>query len=302
MSASPVVHVGPFAPQVILDAVTGAGARLGPLEEADVAVWMDWHVERFPALPERLRWVQFPGAGVEQWTERIHQAPGVTFTSAVGVFARPVAAHALALLMAGVHRLVPSARATEWRPIGWHTLEGRTVAIVGAGAIGRALIELLLPLRARPIAVTRRGLDVPGAVRTYAAADLDEVWPIADHVVLAAPSTDATRHLVGDEQLRAMRRDAWLVNVGRGPLVDTDALVLCLRRGGIAGAALDVVDPEPLPDGHPLWREPRALISPHPGPAPADNYPHLAERVGENLRRFVAGEPLIGVIDAGLGY
>src|SRR6185503_4373722 len=114
----------------------------------------------------------------------------------------------------------------------------------------RALIRLLEPFGAEVIAVTRRGLDVPSAARTLPVDRVSEVWGAARHVVIAAPSTDGTRHLVGAAELAAMREDAWLVNVARGTLVDTDALVEALRSGAIAGAALDVTDPEPLPDGH----------------------------------------------------
>jgi phosphoglycerate dehydrogenase-like enzyme len=176
------------------------------------------------------------------------------------------------------------------------------VAIVGAGGIGRALIGLLEPFGCEVIAVTRRGRDVPGASRTLPADRLAEAWPAARHVVIAAPATAGTRHLVGARELAAMREDAWLVNIARGSLVDTDALVEALRAGAIAGAALDVTDPEPLPDGHPLWELPNALITPHVG-TPADTERGLfAERVRENVRRLVAGEPLVGVVDAEGGY
>ena len=128
------------------------------------------------------------------------------------------------------------------------------------------------------------------------------MWPRAQFVVIAAPATAATQHLVGADQLAAMREDAWLVNVARGSLVDTDALVAALAAGEIGGAALDVTDPEPLPDGHPLWSEPRALITPHVANPDATLHRYLAELVGENVRRLIADEPLASVIDTGAGY
>jgi phosphoglycerate dehydrogenase-like enzyme len=145
--------------------------------------------------------------------------------------------------------------------------------------------------------VTRRGRD-----GTIPANRLDDVWPRAHHVVLAAPATGATRHLVGADELAAMRDDAWLVNVARGSLVDTDALAAALAGGAIGGAALDVTDPEPLPDGHPLWREPRALITPHVANPDATLRRYLAELVGENIARFAAGEELRSRIDVEAGY
>ena len=120
--------------------------------------------------------------------------------------------------------------------------------------------------------------------------------------MIAAPATADTRHIIGAAELAAMREDAWLVNVARGSLVDTDALVDALARGAIGGAALDVTDPEPLPDGHPLWSEPRALITPHIANPPATLRRYLARHVQENVARFANGEPLLSVIDPEAGY
>ena len=252
-----------------------------------------------------MRWVQLSSAGVEQWVRAGTVGGDRTFTSATGAYGRPVAEHALALMLAADKGLPAFARARGWDRDGrarTRALEGATVAIVGAGGIGRALIGLLEPFGAEVLAVTRRGHDVPGAAGTYAATDLAQVWPEAHHVVIAAPATEGTRRLVGAGELAAMREDAWLVNVARGSLVDTEALVTALREHAIAGAALDVTDPEPLADDHPLWELPNALITPHVGtPLEAERL-RFAERVRLNVRRFAAGEPLEGVIDAGRGY
>src|SRR6185436_9798667 len=126
--------------------------------------------------------------------------------------------------------------------------------------------------------------------------------PGAHHVVIAAPATADTRHIIGATELDAMRDDAWLVNVSRGALVDTDALVAALAAGSIAGAALDVTDPEPLPDSHPLWREPNALITPHVANPPVTLREDLARQVKENVARFAKGEPLLSPVDLGAGY
>jgi phosphoglycerate dehydrogenase-like enzyme len=297
----PAVHVGPDAEPAIARAAEEAGATLAPLEAADAVVWLGHDPDALPELPERVRWVQLPSAGVEKWLDRAG-AEAATFTSAAGAYALPVAEHALGLLLAGVRGLVGDARARSWEERAGTTLEGSTVAIVGAGGIGRALIALLAPLEVEVLAVTRRGNPVAGAARTLPAERMDEVWGAADHVVIAAPATSATRHLVGAEQLAAMRDGAWIVNVARGSLVDTDALARALAEGRLGGAALDVTDPEPLPDGHPLWDEPRALISPHAAnPASAQDR-HLARRVQENVRRFAAGEALLAPVDPEAGY
>jgi D-3-phosphoglycerate dehydrogenase len=200
-------------------------------------------------------------------------------------------------MLAGARRLAECARAQTWTDPPARPLDGATVAIVGAGGIGRALMGLLAPLDVEVLAVTRRGRD-----GTLPADRLLEVLPDADHVVIAAPATPDTRHLVGAAELDAMRDDAWLVNVARGSLVDTDALVAALAAGAIGGAALDVTDPEPLPDGHPLWSEQRALITPHIANPAATLRRYLARHVEENVRRFARGEKLLAVIDAEVGY
>jgi D-3-phosphoglycerate dehydrogenase len=257
---------------------------------------VDSNPDGFPAdLPDGVRWVQLPSAGVERWLDRIDRER--QWTSAAPAFGRGVAEHALALMLAGTRRLHEFARTQTWTRPEIHRLEGTTVAIIGTGSIGRALIELLEPFRAEVLAVTRRGRD-----GTLPVERLDEALPSAHFVVIAAPSTAATRHLIGADQLALMREDAWLVNVARGTLVDTEALVAALAAGEIAGAALDVTDPEPLPDGHPLWTEPRALITPHVANPDVTLMSDLAGLAGEQVRRLAAGEPLLSPIDLDAGY
>jgi D-3-phosphoglycerate dehydrogenase len=292
----PVVHVAPESDRAIEEAITAAGGQIGPLDEADALVWLNWDSNTFGVeLPDRVRWVQLPAAGVEGWLERTRD--GRAWTSAAGAYGLPVAEHALALMLAGTRRLADCARAQTWTDPPARPLDGATVAIVGAGGIGRALMRLLEPLDVEVLAVTRRGRD-----GTLPADRLPEVLPAADHVVIAAPATPDTRHVIGVAELDAMRDGAWLVNVARGSLVDTDALVAALRAGTIGGAALDVTDPEPLPDGHPLWSEPRALITPHIANPAATLRRYLARHVGENVARFARGAELLSVIDAEAGY
>jgi D-3-phosphoglycerate dehydrogenase len=298
---SPAIHVGPGEQPELARAVETAGGSVAPLARADGVVWAGTKPDSLPELPRSVRWVQLPSAGVEPWMPRIAATPQVTFTSAAGAYAPQVAEHALALLLAGVRGIVAATRQRS-RTIPHRTLAGSTVAIIGAGGIGRALIEQLAPHRVEAIAVTRRGNDVPGAARTLAADALDEVWGAADHFVIAAPATGATRHLVGARELAAMRPHTWIVNVARGSLIDTDALVAALREQRIGGAAVDVTDPEPLPDGHPLWTLPNALVTPHIANPKAALTRQLAERVRQNVARLAAGEALIAQIDAERGY
>lgn len=304
------LHVAPashaWAGDVVA-AASEAGAKIVPADEAEALVWLGNDAE--DGLEELLhpgiQWVQLRSAGVEGWLERGALDPGRRWTAARGIYAHSVAEHTLALILAGFKLLPAYARATRWDPDAkerGRLVRGSTVAIVGAGGIGREVIRYLRPLGARTIAVTRSGREVAGADRHLAADQLDQVWSDADVIVLAAPATAETRHLVDADALASMRSDALLVNVARGSLVDTDALVACLARGGIGGAALDVTEPEPLPDGHPLWSEPRALITPHAANPGSAQLVRLCGLVTDNLARYVAGEPLRGQVDLGAGY
>jgi D-3-phosphoglycerate dehydrogenase len=291
----PVVHVAPESDRAIEEAITTAGGRIGPLDEADALVWLGSNPNDFPELPDSLRWVQLPWAGVENWLDKLDDKR--TWTSATIAFGQPVAEHALALMLAGIRRIADCARAQTWTEPPVRPFDGSTVAIVGTGAIGGALIDLLAPFDVEVLAVTRRGRN-----GTLPIDRLPEVLPRADFVVIAAPATPATRHLIGAAELEAMRADAWLVNVSRGSLVDTDALVAALAAGSIGGAALDVTEPEPLPDGHPLWRAPNALITPHVANPQVTLRHYLAKQVQENVARFAKGEPLLSPVDRQAGY
>jgi phosphoglycerate dehydrogenase-like enzyme len=158
------------------------------------------------------------------------------------------------------------------------------------------------PFGVRIIGMNRSGKPLEGAERTVRVGELLDVVGEADWVVLAAASTPETRHLIDDEVMTAMRDSAWIVNVARGAIIDTDALVAALVAGRIGGAALDVTDPEPLPDGHPLWDIPNAIITPHVANTWDMAVPELVGMVARNVAHFAAGEPLEGLVDPTAGY
>ncbi|GAA3191676.1 hypothetical protein GCM10020255_091340 [Rhodococcus baikonurensis] len=223
-----------------------------------------------------------------------------------GAFSASVAEHALMLLLAGVRHLPAHIEARTWRQFEFFpkigTLRGSTVAIIGAGGIGRALIPMLAAQGADSIAVNRSGSPVPGAISTYPASRMDEIYSRADHFVIAAPATPATRHLVGRAQLAEMQPHSWVINVARGSLVDTDALVEAIESEQIGGAGLDVTDPEPLPDGHPLWDLTNAIITPHDSNPPGVRPAAFADHVSKNVTRFAKGEALAALVDPVAGY
>ncbi|BDZ46679.1 NAD(P)-dependent oxidoreductase [Naasia aerilata] len=173
---------------------------------------------------------------------------------------------------------------------------------MGAGGIAVELIRLLQPFGVHITVVRRSETPVDGAARTLPAARLDEVLPEADILVLAAASTAETQQLIGAEQLALLPETAVLVNIARGALVDTEALVDALREKRILFAGLDVTAPEPLPDGHPLWTEDRALITPHSADTPEMITPLLAERIRLNVEAFVSTGRFVGVVDPQAGY
>ncbi|KAA0022943.1 D-isomer specific 2-hydroxyacid dehydrogenase family protein [Antrihabitans cavernicola] len=305
---SPSIAVHPDDDARLVDAVVAGGGATVPLESARALVWNSGS-DTFPdQLPDGIEWVQLPAAGIEDWFTSgvIERNPNVHFTSAAGAFAPSVAEHAVALLLAGVRSLPQHLLATTWRQqelaptVG--TLRGATVAIVGAGGIGRAMIPMLAALGAHVVAVNRSGCPVPGAVHTYPVSQLADVWAEVHHVIIGAPATPATKHLVGKEELAKLKPTSWVINIARGSLIDTDALVEALTDGTIGGVGLDVTEPEPLPDGHPLWSLPNAIVTPHDSNPPQHRLTAYAERVRDNVARFAAGEELIASVDPVSGY
>ena len=303
------IALGPESDALLADAIVRGGGKPAPTAEAEGLVWGGNDPAEFPAdLPTSIRWVQLPSAGVEHWFAAgiVQRHPDVVWTSAAGAFAATVAEHAFMLLLAGVRALPEHLAATSWRQREFFdrvgTLRGARVAIIGAGGIGRTLVPMLASVGATVIAVNRSGRPVDGAAETLPSDRVDEVYPRVDHVVVAAPATDATRHLIGREQLARLGSHSWVINVARGSLVDTDTLVDALRDNTIGGAGLDVTDPEPLPDGHPLWTLPNVIITPHDSNPPSVRVTAYAAHVTENVRRFVAGEALTARIDPGVGY
>jgi D-3-phosphoglycerate dehydrogenase len=291
------------ASELLESAVRSGGGSVVPLAQANAIVCTDDDIEllRRSILPD-VRWVQLGAAGIETWFDAGLMTRDVVWTAAKGVYAKPIAEHILALILASARGLPERARARTWGPTGGRLVAGTTVGVVGAGGIGSELIGLLSPLAVRTIALTRNARTVPKADISVGPRELPSLLAQSDFVVLAAALTVETAGMISAESLAQMRSDAWLINVARGGLVDTEALVTALEAGTIGGAALDVTDPEPLPDDHILWALPNVLITPHVACTPALGVRFLAERVQANVRRFGQGTELLGVVDQSLGY
>lgn len=297
------VHVGPDRRPELEAAVVDGGGRIVGLPDAVGVVYhgSDDPQEAAGMIHAGVRWLQLPHAGVEKWTAAGVVTRDPVWTSAAGAYGPQIAEHALALMLMAARQLHHLARADHWTTSRTRTLDGTTAALVGFGGIGRSLLPLLNALGCEVLAVTDSG-NVPAARRTVPRARYRDVLPDADFVVLLAPLTPVTQGMISSAELAMMRPDSWLVNVGRGGLVVTDDLTEALRRGTVAGAALDVTEPEPLPDGHPLWSMSNAVITPHVANPPDARSRTLVRRVTDNVSRLVADEPLLGVIDPDQGF
>jgi phosphoglycerate dehydrogenase-like enzyme len=285
--------------------VPALGTRLGKVDA--IFAWRFDRRRLLDALPEapRLRWVQSNSAGVEDLAFPQLAERGIVLTNAAGVFDRGLAESVLGFLLAFSGRILEDARRGpgEWVPGRTRLLRGATALVVGAGSIGTETGRLLRAagLRVRGIARTARRAAAPFESIAGPEDLLDEL-AVADHVVNVLPITTATSGMFGAAAFAAMKPGAVFVNIGRGATVDEAALIDALRNGVIAGAALDVFEVEPLPAESPLWRMPNVLVSPHHAGDHDGWEADVVDLFVENLRRFVAGEPLRGVVDVELGY
>lgn len=305
------IAVLPQPEPFFVDAARAAGATVAPLgADTRGLIWLapdgSDALRAVLARHPQLEWVQLPWAGVDAFADLLGERAASTLpviTSGKGTYSEPVAEQALALTLATLRFIPAKARASSWEPESRGTsLYGRHVVIIGAGGIARELIRLLAPFETRITVVRRSATPVDGAARTVTVDELDAVLPEADVLVVAAALSAASAHLIGRRQLESMRPRAVLVNIARGGIVDTDALVNALERGLIAGAGLDVTDPEPLPPGHPLWNAPNTVVTMHSADTPEMTRPLLAERVRHNVRAFLGEGQFRGIVDPRAGY
>ena len=273
------------------------------------------HVDRaMLASAARLRWIQSPAVGVGSMLFPEMVASPIVVTTARGIRARAIAEHVLGVTVALARQLHVAVRrqvAHEWaqdelegRTAPVRTLHGRRMGIVGLGSIGLEVARLAAAFGLRVSAIRRRAdLPLPGGVDEVLAPErLVELLGKSDVVVLSAPLTGSTRRLIGRREIEQMRPGAFLVNVGRGKLVDDDALVDALRTGRLGGAALDVFTREPLDPSSPYWDLPNVIVTPHTSGAMEDYWTPLVVLFSENLRRFEQNRPLLNLVDKAAGY
>ena len=290
-----------------LKVVEGEPAIVAAVAEADVLFLTDFlYSDRVAAAVRasspRPKWLQLLTAGYDS-AKQFGVPDGMIVTNMGDALAAPVATHAIMLLLA-LQRLVPTFMANQGNRIWDRSISARalipdqsTVAVIGFGHIGREIGRLLRAFGARIVAVTRSGTPHPLADEAVSISKLLDVLPHADAVMIAVPLDPTTQGLFGPRTFNACKRGAFLVNIARGSIVDSFALIEALTTGVIAGAALDVTDPEPLPTDHPLWGAPNLIISPHfAGACGRIGTQRMAAIAEDNLKRFMRGDALTNIV------
>lgn len=297
-------------------------AAMTPATAILLTLRCDFDVRQTP----QLRWVQVESAGVDALRGTTLWQSDIAITSANGVHAVQIAEHVLSLLLALGHHLPLAQRYQEratWAPATEHhalttrELRGMTLGILGYGAIGRQVARLAAAFGMTILATKRAdaspvftGWTIAGTgdhdgtlpQRFYTLAELPDMLAQCDVIVLALPLTNATHHIMDDTLLHHLPADAWVVNIGRGGVLDHDALARRLADGQLGGAALDVTEPEPLPASSPLWHDPNVIITPHISGLSAHYNERVTTLLAENLRRFLADTPMLNLVDRVRGY
>jgi phosphoglycerate dehydrogenase-like enzyme len=282
-----------------------------PAEDcADAEIIVGWNrqAEQIGLAPgTSLRWIQSFGAGVDGMPLAILKARGIYLTNASGVHPFPISETIFGLMLAFARQIghyVRNQAGRVWQhDLRLSEIHGKTIAILGVGAIGEETARLARAFGMRVLGVRRSGQPSPFVDTMYDTGRLAEPLAQADFVVNILPLTQETRQLIGSAELALMKADAIYINVGRGETTDTAALIQALRENRIAGAGLDVVAPEPLPAESPLWAMPNVIITPHSAGATEFYNDRVMEIFLENLAAYLAsGAPIRNIVDLSLGY
>ncbi|MGH2348698.1 MAG: D-2-hydroxyacid dehydrogenase [bacterium] len=271
------------------------------------AVMVGWSIPHdVLAQARRLRWVHSSGAGVERLLVPPILDGDVVVTDSSGIH-RAMVEHVYAVILAFARRLHVAVRLQlehRWdhAAVAGDELRGKTLGILGLGAIGRDIARAAAAFDLRVIGTKRRPEPVESVARVLPPSGLHEVLRDADYVVVALPLTGATRGLIGGREFAAMKPSAVFINIGRGAIVDEAALLAALRDGRIAGAGLDVFVEEPLPADSPFYAMANVIVTPHVAGSTPQYFDRVTALLSENLRRFLNGEPLLNVVDKELGY
>lgn len=293
-----------FPPEQLRDALTDTvnvaiiDAGSDSLEPYDAVVTMAYH----ESYLERVHWIHSIQAGVDRFPFDELRKHGVILTNSSGIHGPAVGETVVGYMLSFARRLLPAVKSQahrEWSPPAWddaYTLADERCCIVGLGTLGRGIVERASALGLDVVGVRRSGEPLDEVRTVYTPDDLHTAIQDSKFVVLAVPLVDETRHLMSTEEFAAMRDDAILINVARGPVVDQEALGDALEAGTLGGAALDVFEAEPLPEESPLWESEEVLITPHCAGFTEDYYRNVAGLVRQNLANIDAGEEFVNRI------
>jgi phosphoglycerate dehydrogenase-like enzyme len=282
------------------------GAKLSPMgPDVRGLIWTDYSspaalgelIDRNP----QLEWVQLPFAGVDAFAKQLDK--NVLFTSAKGAYREPVAEHALMLALALGRKLPVRIKASSWGKREAFSFYDSKVLLIGAGGISEELTKLLAPFRAE-ITVVRNNADLPfaGAKKVAGLEKLDNLIPEADLVIVTCALTEQTRGLINYKRLSLFKPNSYLVNVARGPIVVSDDLIRALDDGLLAGAGLDVTDPEPIPNGHAFFGREDLILTPHTADTKEIVTRLFATRIEQNVKAFLGNGAWVGEVSPSLGY
>jgi phosphoglycerate dehydrogenase-like enzyme len=286
-------------PQVAVHVTDRADEFEAAVPDAEVIFIARKYAREQLAGYRRLRWLHLGGTGINPLLPLSEWPPEILLTHTPGLNAPMIADYVqaiIAMLAWNFPRFYENQRKHLWQKWGVERLEGKTVALVGLGNIGRAVVPRARAAGMRVVAIKRSPTPMEGVERVVAPEQLHAVLSQADFVVLALPLTQETRGLMDEAALRAMRQSAFLINVSRGAIVDETALIAALQQGQIAGAALDVFEQEPLPPESPLWDAPNVILTPHVSSWSEDYRARAAEVFCQNLERYLNGQPLLNPI------
>jgi glyoxylate/hydroxypyruvate reductase len=259
------------------------------------------HYRDLATVAPRLRWLQSTSAGIGQMVKRVGlDATDITFTTASGVHARPLADFCLmAMLMFAkdYFRMERDRSARRWERYCGEELTGKTLAVIGLGRVGQEIARHGKRMDMRVVGTRRSSGALEGVDKLFEQSELHAMLRETDFLAIAAPHTPETEGMIGEAELAAMKPSAVLINVGRGVIVDEDALIRALREHRLAGAALDVAREEPPPEDSPLWQLPNVILSPHSASTVTQENDRIIEIFCDNLRRYLRGEPLRNVLD-----
>jgi phosphoglycerate dehydrogenase-like enzyme len=308
-----------FDPERLRDAVRkGTGGRVGvtvtessdpgvvtgEMRDAHVLAAFNLPADRVAEMPE-LRWIHLVSAGVNHLLPLDWLPRRVVLTNSSGVHSELAGEYAVAAILMLNFRVpvhVANQQRGHWDQVFNSPLAGKTVVLVGLGAIGGSVARHARRLGLRVLGVRPSGRAHAHADRVHTPADLPKLLPRADFLVVTAPLTHASRHLIGARELDALKPGAGLVNMSRAALVDYEAMIRRLETGQLAGAVIDVCDPEPLPPESPLWRTPNLVITPHVSSDPTDYVARMTRIFVDNARRLLAGRPLRNRVEPQRGY